>query len=161
MAVLGRLQPFVVVTQSIAFAMPAKGSLRPETVIGRGLAQCPLADQKADIRANCCGAERSLRRLRQLCDLEAEAVGRCRSRRLMTQIGLRAKLRNTSLASSMISLTLPPAGCRILTADSDSERPLETLSTLGHFSWHTARALMPPHPPHRRAFTKTENDDDN
>jgi hypothetical protein len=65
----------------------------------------------------------------------------------MTQIGLRAKLRNTSLASSMISLTLPPAGCRILTADSNPERPLERLSTLGHFSWHTARALMPPHPP--------------
>jgi len=33
------------------------GSLRPETVIGRGLTECPLVDQKAAIRANCCGAE--------------------------------------------------------------------------------------------------------
>ncbi len=30
---LGRLQPFVAVTQTNPFAMPAKGSLRPETVI--------------------------------------------------------------------------------------------------------------------------------
>ena len=37
MAETGRLQPFGAVTQSIAFAMPAKGKLRPETVIGRGL----------------------------------------------------------------------------------------------------------------------------
>jgi hypothetical protein len=42
----GRFQPFVAVTQSNAFAMPAKGNLRPETVIGRGLTECPLADQK-------------------------------------------------------------------------------------------------------------------
>jgi hypothetical protein len=39
MAVVGRLQPFVAVTQSIAFAMLAKGNLRPETVIGLGFAQ--------------------------------------------------------------------------------------------------------------------------
>jgi hypothetical protein len=32
----------------------------PTTVIGRGFAQCLLADQKTDIRGNCCGAERSL-----------------------------------------------------------------------------------------------------
>jgi hypothetical protein len=57
MAGLGRLQPFVAVTQSNAFAMPAKGSLRPETVIHWGHAQGPLTDQKADIRANCCGAQ--------------------------------------------------------------------------------------------------------
>ena len=56
MAVLGRLQPFVAVTQLIAFAMPAKGNLRPETVISRGLTECPLVDQKADNRADCCGA---------------------------------------------------------------------------------------------------------
>ena len=46
---LGRPEPFVAATQSNAFAMPAKGNLRPETVIGRCLAQCPLTDQKVDI----------------------------------------------------------------------------------------------------------------
>ncbi len=79
-----RLQPFVAVIQLIAIAMPVKGSLRPKPVIRRGLAQCPLTDQKADIRANCCGAERSLYRLRQLWDLEGEETGRFRFRRLMT-----------------------------------------------------------------------------
>jgi hypothetical protein len=54
---LGRLQPFVAVTQSIAFAMPAKGNLRPETAIRGGLGQRPLTDQKGDIRADCCSAE--------------------------------------------------------------------------------------------------------
>jgi hypothetical protein len=49
MAVSGRLQPFVAVTQSNAFAVPAKGNLRPETVIALRLAQCPLTDQKAAI----------------------------------------------------------------------------------------------------------------
>ncbi len=34
----------------------SNGSLRPETVIGRGLTECPLVDQKADDRADCCGA---------------------------------------------------------------------------------------------------------
>ena len=57
MAGLGRLQPFVAVTQSIAFAMPAKGSLRPETVIHWDHAQGPLPDQKADNRANRRGAQ--------------------------------------------------------------------------------------------------------
>ena len=85
MADLGRLQPFVAVTQSIAFAMPAKGSLRPETVIGRGLAQRPLPGQKADIRGNCCGAERSLRRPRRLSNPKAEEIGDLRFRRLMTR----------------------------------------------------------------------------
>jgi hypothetical protein len=45
MADSGRLQPFVAITQSIASAMPAKGSLRPEMVIGRCLAECQLPDQ--------------------------------------------------------------------------------------------------------------------
>jgi hypothetical protein len=39
MAGLGRIEPFVAVTQPIAFAMPAKGNYRPETVIGRSLAE--------------------------------------------------------------------------------------------------------------------------
>ncbi len=56
MAVMGRLRPFVAVTQSIAFAMPAKGNFRPETAIRGGLGQRPLPDQKADDRADCCGA---------------------------------------------------------------------------------------------------------
>jgi hypothetical protein len=51
MADLGRLQPFVAVTQSIAFAMPAKGNLRPKSAVHSGLAQCPLADRKAVVRA--------------------------------------------------------------------------------------------------------------
>jgi hypothetical protein len=50
MADLGRLQPFVAVTKSIAFAMPAKGNLRPLTVVHWSLAQWPLADQKAAVR---------------------------------------------------------------------------------------------------------------
>ena len=66
------------------------GSLRPETVIHWDHAQGPLADQKADIRADCCGAEQSLRRLRRLCDLEAEEAGRLRFRRLMTRSGMSA-----------------------------------------------------------------------
>ena len=33
------------------------GRNRPETVIHWGHAQGPLTDQKADIRANCCGAQ--------------------------------------------------------------------------------------------------------
>ena len=86
MTVVGRLQPFVAVTQSIAFAMPAKGSLRPESVIHWDDIQGPLPDQKEDIRANCCGAERSLPRLRRLWDLEAEEIGRLRLRRLMTRL---------------------------------------------------------------------------
>ncbi len=54
MAVLGRLEPFAIV------------SFRPETVIGRGLTECPLVDQKAVIRANFCGAQRALLRLCRL-----------------------------------------------------------------------------------------------
>jgi hypothetical protein len=50
MADLGRLQPFVAVTQSIAFAMPANGKSRPETVIHRSYSQWPLSDQKAVVR---------------------------------------------------------------------------------------------------------------
>jgi hypothetical protein len=42
---------------SIAFAMPAKGNLRPETAIRGGRGQSPLTDQEGDIRADCCGAE--------------------------------------------------------------------------------------------------------
>ena len=72
MADSGRLQPFVAVTRSNALAMPAKGNLRPETVIHWDHAEGLLPDQKTDIRADCCGAERSLRRLRQLSDPEAE-----------------------------------------------------------------------------------------
>ena len=52
MAVLGRLQPFVAVTQSIAIAMPAKGNLRPQTVIHWGLARGPLPDQEAVVGAD-------------------------------------------------------------------------------------------------------------
>ncbi len=54
---LGRLRPFEAVTQSIGIAMPAKGNLRPETVIHWDHAQCPLSDREADNRANCCGAQ--------------------------------------------------------------------------------------------------------
>jgi hypothetical protein len=46
MAELGRLQPFVAATQSIAFAMPAKGNLRPGTDVRIGLGEGPLADHK-------------------------------------------------------------------------------------------------------------------
>jgi hypothetical protein len=35
----------------------SNGCLRPETVIALRLAQCPLADQKAAIRANFCGVQ--------------------------------------------------------------------------------------------------------
>ncbi len=69
----------------------SNGCLRPETVIHWDHAQGPLADQKADIRADCCGAERSLRRLRQLWDLEAEEIGRLRFRRLLTLSGSRRR----------------------------------------------------------------------
>ncbi len=34
----------------------SNGCLRPETVIHWDYAQCPLSDQKTDIRTNCCGA---------------------------------------------------------------------------------------------------------
>jgi len=44
----------------------SNGCLRPEMVIGRGLTERLLSDQKADIRANCCGAERFLVRLCRL-----------------------------------------------------------------------------------------------
>ena len=47
---LGRLEPFVVVTLSIAFAMPAKGSLRPGTAVHGVLGQGPLADHKTVVR---------------------------------------------------------------------------------------------------------------
>ena len=50
---------------------------RPETVIDWDYAQGPFPDRKAVIRANCCGAERSLRKLRRLWDLEAEEAGLC------------------------------------------------------------------------------------
>ncbi len=50
MADLGRLQPFVAVTQSNAFAMPAKGNLRPGTAIHIVLGQGPLADHKTVVR---------------------------------------------------------------------------------------------------------------
>ncbi len=46
----GRLQPFVAVTQSIDFAMPAKGNLRPLTVVHIVLGQGPLADLLAVVR---------------------------------------------------------------------------------------------------------------
>ena len=91
MADVGRFPPLVAVTQSIAFAMPAKGNLRPETVIRSELEQCLFTDQKAVIRVRFGGALRSLRRLRRLCDLEAEAVGRCGFRRLMTRSGSRRR----------------------------------------------------------------------
>jgi hypothetical protein len=47
MAESGRLQPFVAVTRSNTFAMPAKGNLRPETVVRETLRQGPFQDQKA------------------------------------------------------------------------------------------------------------------
>jgi hypothetical protein len=47
MTVVGRLQPFVAVTRSIAFAMPAKGENRPQTAIHGDHAQGQLPDQKA------------------------------------------------------------------------------------------------------------------
>jgi hypothetical protein len=47
---LGRLRPFVAVTQSIAIAMPAKGNLRPETALHWDLAQGPFADPEAAVR---------------------------------------------------------------------------------------------------------------
>ncbi len=65
----------------------SNGCLRPETVIHWDHAQAPLPDQKADNRANCCGALRSLRRLRRPCDLEAEAVGRWEFRLQLTPFG--------------------------------------------------------------------------
>jgi hypothetical protein len=49
MAVMGRLQPFVAVTQSIAFAMPAKGNLRPTTAIQARRRERPFPDRRADI----------------------------------------------------------------------------------------------------------------
>jgi len=49
MTELGRLQPFVAVTQSNPFAMPAKGSLRPGTALRWDLNQGPLVDQKAAV----------------------------------------------------------------------------------------------------------------
>ena len=63
----------------------SNGCLRPETVIHWKHTQGPFPVRKAVIRSNCCGAEQSFRRLRRLCDLKAEAVGRCGFRRLMTR----------------------------------------------------------------------------
>ena len=75
MAVLGRLEPFVIV------------SFRPEMVIGRCLAECQLPDQKGDVRADCCSAEQSLRWLGRLCDPKAEETDPLGFRRLLTQSG--------------------------------------------------------------------------
>ena len=50
MTVVGRLQPFVAVTQSNALTMPAKGNFRPETASRNGLGEGPFTDQKADDR---------------------------------------------------------------------------------------------------------------
>ena len=54
MAEMGRLQPFVAVTQSDAFAVPAKGSLRPISVVRWNYSQWPLTDQKAAVRIALC-----------------------------------------------------------------------------------------------------------
>ena len=48
MADSGRLLPFVAFTQSIAFAMLAKGNLRLKTVLHSNLAERLVTDQKSD-----------------------------------------------------------------------------------------------------------------
>lgn len=60
---------------------------RPQMVFHLGFAQHLVTDQKSDIRVICCGAERSLPKLRRLCDLKAEAVGGCEFRRFVTHYG--------------------------------------------------------------------------
>jgi len=64
-AAVGRESP--VLTQlGHSRGFESNGCLRPETVIGRGLTECPHVDQKAVIRVNCCGAKQSLRTLCRL-----------------------------------------------------------------------------------------------
>ena len=49
------------------------------------LAQRLVTDKKSDFRVNCCGAARSLPKLRRLCDLKAEAIDGCGFRRFVTR----------------------------------------------------------------------------
>jgi acyl-CoA synthetase (AMP-forming)/AMP-acid ligase II len=50
MSYWGRFQPFVAVTRSNTFAMPAKGILRPEIAVRSRIGQGPLPDREAAVR---------------------------------------------------------------------------------------------------------------